>query len=94
MRNACEWLSTGRYVMPLQCRLKLRCAFRMQGVWVKGIVDELRLDDLGKIVVVEVKSRRSNSLPSDAQKRTAELQVGDAQPLCYAVKSVLLWPLW
>ena len=41
----------------------------------KGIVDELRLDDLGKIVVVEVKTRRSNSLPSDAQRRTAELQV-------------------
>ncbi len=50
----------------------------------KGIVDELRLDDLGKIVIVEVKSRRSNSLPSDAQKRTAELQVWYAQPPCNA----------
>lgn len=52
----------------------------------KGIVDELRLDDLGKMVIVELKTRRSNSFPSDAQKRTAELQVGNAQHHCYVVK--------
>ena len=52
----------------------------------KGIVDELRLDDLGKIVIVEVKTRRSNSFPSDAQKRNAELQVGNAQLHCYVAK--------
>ena len=45
----------------------------------KGIVDEVRLDELGKVVIVEVKTRRSNSLPSDAQKKTAELQVHTAQ---------------
>ncbi len=48
---------------------------RLQGVWVKGIIDELRLDDLGKMVVVEHKTRRNASLPSDAQKDTARLQV-------------------
>ena len=68
--------------MPLQCSQGFDRAVGMQGVWVKGIVDELRLDDLGKIVIVEVKSRRSNSLPSDAQKKTAELQVGNAQSPC------------
>lgn len=48
---------------------------QLQGVWVKGIADELRLDDLGKIVVVEHKTRRNASLPSNAQKDTARLQV-------------------
>ena len=50
-----------------------RCV--LQGMWVKGIVDELRLDDLGKIIVVEHKSRKNHSLPSEAQKDTARLQV-------------------
>lgn len=49
----------------------------------KGIVDEVKLDELGKMVIVEVKTRRSNSLPSDAQKKTAELQVPDAESTCY-----------
>ena len=44
-------------------------------MWVKGIVDELRLDDLGKIIVMEHKSRKNHSLPSEAQKDTARLQV-------------------
>lgn len=41
----------------------------------KGIVDELRLDDLGKIVIVELKTRRNCSLPSEGQKENARLQV-------------------
>ena len=62
---------------------------QLQGVWVKGVIDELRLDDLGKIVVIEHKTRRNPNLPSNAQKDTARLQVNilrvDFEPCpCYS----------
>lgn len=41
----------------------------------KGIIDELQLDELGKVRIVEHKTRRRSSVPSDAQKETARLQV-------------------
>lgn len=47
----------------------------LQGHWVKGIIDELVLDELGKVRIVEHKTRRSASVPSEAQKQTARLQV-------------------
>ncbi len=46
----------------------------------KGIIDELVLDDLGKVRIVEHKTRRSASLPSEAQKQTARLQVHLQRP--------------
>jgi hypothetical protein len=47
----------------------------LQGHWVKGIIDELQLDELGKVRIVEHKTRRNSSVPSQAQKDTARLQV-------------------
>lgn len=51
------------------------CLFVMQGQWVKGVIDELLLDELGKVRVVEQKTRRNSNAPSKAQKDTARLQV-------------------
>ncbi|KAK9909719.1 hypothetical protein WJX75_006580 [Coccomyxa subellipsoidea] len=48
---------------------------KLQGHWVKGIIDELQLDELGKVRIVEHKTRRNSSVPSQAQKDTARLQV-------------------
>ncbi len=47
----------------------------VQGYWVKGVIDELQLDELGKVRIVEQKTRRNSSAPSEAQKDTARLQV-------------------
>ena len=47
----------------------------MQGQWVRGIIDQLELDDTGRIRVVEHKTRRKPSLPMFAQQQTAKLQV-------------------
>ena len=48
---------------------------KMQGQWVRGIIDQLELDDTGRIRVVEHKTRRKPSLPMFAQQQTAKLQV-------------------
>ncbi|DBA69738.1 TPA: hypothetical protein ACH3X2_012468 [Trebouxia sp. C0005] len=47
----------------------------VQGQWVRGIIDQLELDDNGQIRVVEHKTRRKPSLPMLAQQQTAKLQV-------------------
>ncbi len=47
----------------------------MQGQWVKGVIDELLVDELGKVYIVEQKTRRNSNAPSEAQKDTARLQV-------------------
>ena len=47
----------------------------LQGQWVRGIIDQLELDDAGLIRVVEHKTRRKPSLPLLAQQQTAKLQV-------------------
>lgn len=47
----------------------------VQGQWVRGIIDQLELDDNGHIRVVEHKTRRKPSLPMLAQQQTARLQV-------------------
>ncbi len=41
----------------------------------RGIIDQLELDDAGQIRVVEHKTRRKPSLPILAQQQTAKLQV-------------------
>lgn len=59
----------------------------MQGYWVKGVIDELQLDELGKTRIVEQKTRRSSRAPSEAQKDTARLQVhlhAITEPFCIA----------
>ena len=64
--------------MPYRCALQSgvpeRCKRSMQGQWVKGIVDQLELDDHGRVRVVEHKTRRRESLPLQAQQQTAHLQ--------------------
>lgn len=50
---------------------------KMQGQWVRGIIDQLELDDTGRIRVVEHKTRRKPSLPMFAQQQTAKLQVAE-----------------
>ena len=47
----------------------------LQGHWIRGIIDQLELDELGRIRVVEHKTRRHPSLPRAAQQQTAKLQV-------------------
>ena len=47
----------------------------LQGQWVRGIIDQLELDEMGQIRVVEHKTRRKPSLPMLAQQQTAKLQV-------------------
>lgn len=47
----------------------------IQGQWVRGIIDQLELDDAGLIRVIEHKTRRRPSLPLLAQQQTAKLQV-------------------
>ena len=47
----------------------------MQGQWIRGIIDQLELDESGGITVVENKTRRKPSLPMLAQQETAKLQV-------------------
>lgn len=47
----------------------------VQGQWLRGIIDQLELDESGRIRVVENKTRRRPSLPLLAQQQTAKLQV-------------------
>lgn len=47
----------------------------MQGIWIKGIIDELAIDELGRVKIVEHKTRKNSTLPTEAQKQTARLQV-------------------
>ncbi len=56
---------------------KLTGRLKMQGQWVRGIIDQLELDDTGQIRVVEHKTRRKPSLPMFAQQQTAKLQVAE-----------------
>ncbi len=56
---------------------KLTGRLKMQGQWVRGIIDQLELDDTGRIRVVEHKTRRKPSLPMFAQQQTAKLQVAE-----------------
>jgi RecB family exonuclease len=46
-----------------------------QGRWMRGIIDQIELDADGHALIVEHKTRRNPSLPSHAQKLTAQLQV-------------------
>ena len=41
----------------------------------RGIIDQVALDDTGAITILEHKTRRSCSLPQEAQRRTARLQL-------------------
>ncbi len=44
-------------------------------VWVTGVIDELRLQDNGKVGMHELKTRTKPSLPSPAQQRCTHLQL-------------------
>ena len=61
-----------------------------QGQWVRGIIDQLELDESGRIRVVENKTRRRPSLPMLAQQQTAKLQVCimAAETGCVAITDV------
>ena len=41
----------------------------------RGIIDELRMDEAGALKIVEWKTRRRNTLPFAAQQRAAGLQL-------------------
>ena len=41
----------------------------------RGIIDQVAMDDTGAITILEHKTRRSCSLPKEAQRRTARLQL-------------------
>ena len=47
----------------------------LQGCLVRGIIDQVAMDDSGAITILEHKTRRTSSLPKDAQRRTARLQL-------------------
>ena len=66
----------------------LKAYTALQGHWVKGIIDELQLDELGKVRIVEHKTRRRSSVPSDAQKETARLQVCTPPDVTYTFCSI------
>ena len=65
-------------VLQLQCcsQCKVKCS-PLQGHWLRGIIDQLELDQSGQIRVVENKTRRKPSLPMLAQQEIAKLQVCD-----------------
>ena len=64
------------WTLVLQAHMSLqRCGACVQGQWVRGIIDQLELDEMGQIRVVEHKTRRRPSLPMLAQQQTAKLQV-------------------
>lgn len=44
------------------------------GVFVYGIIDELRFNDMGELELLELKTRAGNSLPSKAQQKKTFLQ--------------------
>ncbi|KAL4647625.1 exonuclease V [Arapaima gigas] len=48
----------------------------LEGVFMVGIIDELRYTDKGELLLNELKTRRHNSLPSKAQIKGHCLQVG------------------
>ncbi|XP_043078038.1 exonuclease V isoform X4 [Puntigrus tetrazona] len=47
-----------------------------EGVFIKGVVDELMYNQKGELVLNELKTRKQNSLPSSAQDKVNCLQVG------------------
>lgn len=47
----------------------------VQGQWIRGIIDEMELDERGRIRVAEHKTRKPPTLPRAAQQRSANLQV-------------------
>ncbi|XP_058601151.1 exonuclease V isoform X3 [Onychostoma macrolepis] len=48
----------------------------LEGVFVKGVIDELMYNQKGELVLNELKTRKQNSLPSFAQDKVNCLQVG------------------
>ena len=51
----------------------------------RGIVDQLELNDDDQLIIVEHKTRRHQSLPSDSQKRGACMQV---MMYCYLLNNL------
>lgn len=51
----------------------------VEGFWLKGVIDEVRMPEPGTTphmpILVETKTRQSATLPSEAQKRNAKLQL-------------------
>lgn len=48
---------------------------QIQGVWLMGIIDQLHYDEHHSLRLIDTKTRRSPSLPSEAQKRTTRIQL-------------------
>ncbi|XP_048859577.1 exonuclease V [Brienomyrus brachyistius] len=48
----------------------------LEGVFMVGVIDELRYSDKGELVLNELKTRRHSSLPGEAQAKGHRLQVG------------------
>ena len=71
-------LNTSMPVLQLQSHTSeplCKRTYTLQGQWIRGIIDQLELDESGQIRVVENKTRRKPSLPMLAQQETAKLQV-------------------
>lgn len=47
----------------------------LEGVFVKGVIDELMYNQKGELVLNELKTRKQNSLPSSAQDKVNCFQV-------------------
>ncbi|KAG5836718.1 hypothetical protein ANANG_G00231540 [Anguilla anguilla] len=47
----------------------------LEGVFLTGVVDELRYDEKGELVLTDLKTRAANSLPDPAQAKGSSLQV-------------------
>lgn len=58
-----------------------RAGWRMQGRWVRGIVDQLQLDQGGRLQVVEHKTRAAPTLPRDAQA-SPDMSSRHISPFC------------
>ena len=81
--------------------MQYRTTYILQGQWIRGIIDQLELDESGRIRVVENKTRRKPSLPMLAQQETAKLQVwimaaktGCGAGQCIAMISTLVFEVY
>ncbi|KPP72905.1 exonuclease V-like [Scleropages formosus] len=78
-RQAVKFLNLLGMISALQtgcCVRELPAIGMLEGVFMVGVIDELRYSDKGELVLNELKTRRHKSLPSEAQAKGHRLQVG------------------
>ncbi|XP_047017374.1 exonuclease V isoform X2 [Ictalurus punctatus] len=68
--NMIPWLETG------QCVRELPVFGVVEGVYIKGVIDELSYNQKGELVLKELKTRKQDSLPGDSQAYGHRFQVG------------------